>query len=279
MVNGIDLSREEKAEINRLLKLCSRDIPSLQEMWMLTDIVWDEMGCDNKELNWNRIEQFYSHPVWLLNGFFIEQHGISMQHRHAISNWVVGHQSEIRNVLDYGGGFGTLAILIAEKDADIEIDIFDPYPTEYAVVRLRQYNNIRFISTLSSVCDKKYDCLISTDVLEHVPDPLNTFGQMIGAVTLNGYVIVANNFRPVTKCHLPSSFHLRYTFDKFPQMMGLNILGPCHGSHAMIYQRTKVIPFDWRKIRFCEQVSRMLFPFFKTGHFVLRRLRKVILEP
>jgi len=39
------------------------------------DLVWDDYGCDNKNLNWENIGKFYSHPVWLLNGLFIETDG------------------------------------------------------------------------------------------------------------------------------------------------------------------------------------------------------------
>lgn len=85
------------------------------------DLVWEDLGCDNKHLNWEKISKFYSHPVWLLNGLFIEQHTVSMKHRHAISDWIIA--KNFKKILDYGGGFGTLARLIAQKNSIEDIYI------------------------------------------------------------------------------------------------------------------------------------------------------------
>ena len=49
----------------------------------------------------------------LLNGLFIEADATSMMHRRAIADWVVERGASIRKLLDFGGGFGTLASLIA----------------------------------------------------------------------------------------------------------------------------------------------------------------------
>ena len=93
----------------------------LEQMWYLMDLIWDDYGCDNKNLNWDTVGKFYSHPVWILNGLFIEQDPVSMGHRNAISDWIV--KKGCKKIADYGGGFRTLARLIAEKDSSIMIDI------------------------------------------------------------------------------------------------------------------------------------------------------------
>lgn len=110
----LELNQEVKDEISRLVGFIDHTKDDLRNIWQLMDIVWDEYGCCSKELNLNEIDKFYAHPVWLLNGLFIEQHPLSMQHRNAISDWIVDDPS-IKNILDYGGGFGTLARLIALK--------------------------------------------------------------------------------------------------------------------------------------------------------------------
>ena len=74
---------------------------------------------------------FYSHPVWLLNGLFIEQHSLSLQHRVAISDWVV--EQGFDTVIDYGGGFGTIAKLIATKRPSCKIHIYEPHPSEFTI--------------------------------------------------------------------------------------------------------------------------------------------------
>jgi SAM-dependent methyltransferase len=257
--------------IESLLSKSLHHPPELEDMWDLMDKVWDEIGCDNKIIDPEKLQRFYQHPIWTLNGLFIEQHSLSMQHRSAISGWIVQHN--INRLLDYGGGFGTFSRLLAEKDSHILIDIYEPYPMNYSIARASGYTNIHFVNSINSL----YDCIVSIDVLEHVSDPLTIFSQMSKSVKKNGYLIIANNFWPVIKCHLPSTFHLRYTFDTFARLMGLELLGPCEGSHAHIYQKRKDVPFNWYRIRMYEQVSRILFPFLNILHVFYRRVKKFVL--
>ena len=255
-------TKEQIQEINKLLSSCLNNSPSLEQIWQMMDDVWDELGCgDNKNLNWEKISAFYNHPVWILNGLFIEQHELSMQHRQSISNWINANNKKIRYVIDYGGGMGTLAKVITESNQNISIDIYEPYPSQVAVKRLEKFPNIKFIDELKK---SKYDCLVSTDVLEHVADPLSLFAQMINSVSLDGYLIIANCFTPVIKCHLPSTFHLRYTFKIFAKLMGLKLIGACQGSHAKVYVKEKEKSLNWRLIRQVETFSKSIYPVLKS---------------
>jgi len=264
------LSGIDSEVIDSLLSRSPNNPPELEDIWWLMDNIWNEIGCDNRSPDWDKISEFYKHPVWILNGLFIEQHELSMQHRHAISDWIV--RKDIKQVLDYGGGFGTLARLICDKAKDISVDIYEPYPSKYAVSLTEHYSNIHFVKSL----DKAYDCLVSLDVLEHVSDPLKLFSEMINSVKDGGYLVIANCFYPVIKCHLPCTFHLRYSFDKFAKLMGLQLIGPCEGSHATIYHKKESVPYDWKKIRVEEQNSRRLFPFSEFIRFIYRRLKKIV---
>jgi len=234
-------------------------------MWYLMDMVWDEYCCDNKKLNWDKIDKFYSHPIWLLNGLFIEKHALSMQHRNAISDWISDNPS-ISKILDYGGGFGTLARLIANKNSSLLVDIYEPHPFDYSKQKISDYPKIRFVSNIKD----KYDVLVSTDVLEHVPDPLKTFEKMILSVRNNGYLIIANNFFPVIKCHLPQTFHLRYTFNVFAKLMGLVIVGSLEGSHATIFTKRSDKPVNWSVVRLSKKISRGIYPMIEFLKHALR---------
>ena len=264
------ISENSLKSIESMLSQSPHDPPHLDDMGQLMDNVWDEIGCNNKNLDWDKINEFYAHQIWLLNGLFIEQHELSMRHRNAISDWIV--ERNFNSVLDYGGGFGTIARLIAEKNSNISVDIYEPYPGEYAQLRAKDYSNINFISSI----DHKYDCLVSTDVLEHVPDPLQLFFGMVGNVKIDGYLVIANNFSPVIKCHLPSTFHLRYTFRIFAHNMGLRRIGPCKGSHATIYQKKKDIIVDWQKINRYEQISRMIYPFLNMPYRIYTIFKSIV---
>ncbi|WP_150466452.1 class I SAM-dependent methyltransferase [Francisella sp. SYW-9] len=263
-----NLTNIEKDEIEKLLERKKENFDDLEQMWFLMDLVWDYYGCDSKNLDWEKIGKFYSHPVWLLNGLFIEQHNVSMEHRHAISDWIV--QNKFKGVVDYGGGFGTLARLIAQKNKTIKMNIYEPHPSDFGLRRASEFSNIHFVDKLS----ESYDCLVSTDVLEHVPDPLKDFASMIKSVKQDGYLIIANCFYPVIKCHLPRTFHFRYTFNQFAKMMGLEVVGLLEGSHATIYKKVEEKKTNWLKIRLFEKLSKIVFPIIELLKTILRPIKR-----
>ncbi|MFQ4137691.1 class I SAM-dependent methyltransferase [Nodosilinea sp. PGN35] len=246
-------SKEEALAVHQLTARLPQADLSLQNLWQLMDQIWDEMGCDNTALDTEKVANYYNHPVWLLNGLFIESHDTSLQHRASISDWIA--QKQIARVLEFGGGFGTLARMISDKSANTIIDIYEPFPASAAVRCCQDYENISFVNQFRH----KYDCLVSTDVLEHVPDPLSLLAKMVELVHINGYLIIANHFYPSIKCHLPETFHLRFSFDRFAVVMGLEVLGLCNGSHATIYVKTSECSLNWRKIRRMESRSKLFF--------------------
>lgn len=270
----IDLTDKNITIIERMevLKLLSREncnsSNDLEKMWHLMDLVWDDYGCNNTNLNWDSIARFYSHPVWLLNGLFAEQDETSMAHRHAISDWVV--KSNLTRIVDYGGGFGTLARLVASKNKKAVVDIYEPHPSEFGLKRASEYQNINMVVDLGV----EYDCLLSTDVLEHVPDPLEDFSTMINSVKVGGYLVVANCFYPVIKCHLPSNYHFRYSFNFFAKIMGLDVQGMLDGSHATIYKKRKNKQLNWVIIRSVEFLSKKSFVFIEALMTVLKPIKK-----
>ena len=99
---------------------------------------------------------------------------------------------------------------------------------------------------------------------------------MIDAVQLNGYLLLANNFYPVIKCHLPSTFHFRFTFNKFAIMMGLEVIGRCEDSHATIYKKISETEINWHKIRAFEQLSRLGFPLLRIAQFGYHKMRRLL---
>jgi len=274
-INLLDknLTETEKSDIEKLLLREDKTIQTdLEQMWYLMDLIWDDYACDSKNLNWDNIGKFYSHSVWLLNGLFIEQHEESMGHREVISDWIV--ENNFKNVVDYGGGFGTLARLVAKKDKDIIMNIYEPHPSEFGLKRASEFTNINVIGKLES----NYDCLMSTDVLEHVPDPLNDFSSMIKSVKVGGYLVIANCFFPVIKCHLPQDFHLRYSFNAFAKVMGLEVVGILEGSHATIFLKKEDKELSWHKIRFYEKISRISFPFIEFMLPILRPIKRLLIR-
>jgi 2-polyprenyl-3-methyl-5-hydroxy-6-metoxy-1,4-benzoquinol methylase len=269
-LSKINLTPNEYQDIEKLLAQQGQDSLSLEDIWQLMDKVWDELGCDNEHLNWEKVGLFYAHPIWVLNGLFIEQDSVSMLHRQAISQWISDRTNIIHSVVDYGGGFGTLARVISDNGQDLTVDIFEPFPSEIATRNIALYQNIHLVSLLN----KKYDCLVSTDVLEHVENPLQVFSEMINAVNTDGYLIIANCFHPVIKCHLPSTFHLRYTFNIFAKIMGLRVIGNCKDSHATIYKKERDQVRNLFLLKIAEMISKAIFPLRETARNIKNKLLK-----
>lgn len=266
-----DLAETEKSEIKKLLSRQNKNIADdLEQMWYLINLVWDDLGCDNQNLNSEKINEFYSHAIWLLNGLFIEQHKLSMQHRSSISNWVVKNNFE--KVIDYGGGFGTLARLIVQKNNKTKVDIYEPYPSKFGIKKASQFNNIKVTNKLNS----DYDCLLSEDVLEHVPNVLYDFSQMIKCVHIGGYLVLVNCFCPVIKCHLPQNFHFRYTFNFFAKMMGLEVIGLLKSSPATIFKKMDDKELNLSILRVFEKISKVAFPFAEITRPILAPIKRTI---
>lgn len=247
------LTASEHKSLEDLIDHVGIDL-TLEQMWHLMDQAWKECGCDNRHPDLERYARFYSHPVWLLNGMFVEQHDVSMGHRHAITASVAGLHPD--RVVDFGGGFGTLARLLAEALPEGEVHVCEPYPPRHGIASCNAYTNIHFVPQLR---EAHYDALVSTDVLEHVPDPLALLAEMINAVRPGGHLFIANCFFQVIQCHLPCTFHLRYNFNSFCRELGLEVVGPSHGSHATIYRRSQVLEPNWSRLRALEHRSQRLF--------------------
>ena len=253
-LDSYQLSSFERAEILQLLSLLDNDL-CLESLWALMDRVWDDLGCSNHPLRPECLEAFYRHPIWALNGIFIEHDPDSMDHRRAFSVALSALKPE--HVLEIGGGFGTLARLLSEESPEALINLFEPYPSQ-CMLNLCSHNpRIQFVDKFES---DTYDVLVCTDVLEHVPAPLDLLVTMIAAVRVGGHLLIANCFEPVIACHLPSTFHLRYSFDDFCSRLGLHKLDSVDLPYGAIYQKVDSISLPKDVLHRLEIQSQRLYP-------------------
>jgi hypothetical protein len=189
--------------------------PTLEQMWALIDEPWVELGCDPLCMD-DRVRTFYEHPVWLLNGLFIEQHAPSLKNRRVFSEWVCS-QRPLR-VADFGGGFGGLARFIGIALPTAVVEVIEPHPRAAAIALAVSTPNVRFVPALTG----DYDLLIATDVFEHVPDPIGLAAETAAYLRISGVYLIANCFQPVIKCHLSQIFHLNIAWDRAMKAMGLD---------------------------------------------------------
>jgi 2-polyprenyl-6-hydroxyphenyl methylase/3-demethylubiquinone-9 3-methyltransferase len=178
------LSHDEIVEICRLLSSCHHQPPTLEEIWLIMDKVWHEIGCNQSDPFDGKLEQYYKHPVWVLNSLFSEQDPSSQINRQEIVDWIVSKQ-DISNVLDFGGGMGSLARALAIALPNLDIKIYEPSPHPFALGLTQSHHNIRYTKTIES----EYDCIICLDVMEHLLSPLKTLKQLVESTKADGYLI------------------------------------------------------------------------------------------
>ena len=207
------LGDAERAYLSEIFEQCG-GYPSLQQLWQLMDEPWQALGCDPLHLD-ERVSAYYNHPVWLLNGLFIEQDPQSLDHRKAFAHWAASIRPA--RVADYGGGFGGLARLLGAALPEAQVEVVEPHPHAAAIALAAETPNVRYVSELSG----SYDLLVATDVFEHVPDPIGLAAATAAHLPIGGTYLMANCFAPVIACHLPQLFHLSIGWDQAMRAMGL----------------------------------------------------------
>lgn len=249
-----DLADDEIAFLTRY-----KDIDTLSELWQLMDLEWEKCHADYGLGSDESLTAYYQSPVWLLNGIFSDCDPESHGHREAIADWIKAIRPRL--VVDYGGGFGCLARKIASRCPDADIVIVEPHPCKVALRLAKQYKNINYSDTLPL----NADVVIAQDVLEHIPDPLSVCRDLTRSIRAYGHLITANCFQPVIKCHLPNTFHLKYTFRFIIPFLGYEYNRVVSGAdHAQIYKKTGANP-DFVTVRRLELLSRIAYPVLDTA--------------
>ena len=241
--------------------------PNLQELWKLIDEPWIELGCDPANID-SRFTEYYNHPVWLLNGLFVEQDHQSITHRRAFADWVA-NQSPAR-VADFGGGFGGLARFIGAALPQVLVEVVEPHPHPAAIALAADTPNVRFVPELT----EDYDVLIATDVFEHVPDPISLAACTASHLRIGGQYLIANCFAPVIACHLPQLFYLSIGWDQAMRSMGLYPHEKVQ--YGRSYRRTGYL--DLTAARQAEALAQRVYPWVqflpkgrsRVGHALMR---------
>jgi hypothetical protein len=263
---GIDPSicdDDARPVIEAYITLFDSNRPSLEQIWAAMDFAWDAMGIDNNDPDPEKLSKFYSHPVWLLNGLFIEQHRESLAHRSVFAEWISG--TEPSRVVDFGGGFGTLARIVAERYPEACVEVLDPYPRPEAVRATERYENLSFSEKLEG----EYDVIIATDVFEHVNDPVGLAFKVSAHIPVGGRFLTANHFVPSIKCHLPSTFHFNRSWDLVMARLGFETEDRV--TYGTVYRRVKKVK-GIEGARKVEGYSRFLYriPSFRGSERIKR---------
>ena len=123
---------------------------------------------------------------------------------------------------------------------------------------LSPFSNIQVLS----VPQPPYDAVISTEVLEHVPDPIQTVIEINQLLRIGGGFSGSWSFAPCIKCHLPQNFHLKRLMPWIIRSLGFGFYGferRSSGVYGYIKQ-AEVTPKMIRQARRLEQLSRLPLP-------------------
>ena len=250
------INSEHWSELKKYKHILSRNyVPSVKQIWWILDDVWVRMGLNNRYYTEYQLQKYYSHSVWFLNGLFIEVDEQSIEHRKSLAKFFV-NKKDLR-ILDYGGGFGTLAKEIAKQTPSSIIEIYEPHASKYAIDNIKEFNNIKIVD---SICEHNYDVVVNTDVLEHVENPIQLVGTFNQLLKDNGVLIAHWNFTPCIKCHLPKHFHFQYTFgSEIVPLLGFSkeISNRFHGHYYI--KKKNITPEDLKHAYFKEKLSKKLY--------------------
>ena len=143
-LNKLELDSKDRAALQALLDSQDPNISDdVEQMWYLVNQVWEEMGCDNKKLDWDKIGAYYAHPVWILNGLFTQYDKLSFSIRESIACYIASKNFE--KICDYGGGVCQLAGEIAKIFPNSQIWIFEPFPSVVGQKYIQNICNTRFV--------------------------------------------------------------------------------------------------------------------------------------
>lgn len=257
------IKHEEKEWLSQVFKQFN-GYPNLEELWALMDQPWNEIGCDSSTMD-SRVGDYYAHPVWLLNGLFIEQHRESLKNRVNFSQWVVDQKP--KRIAEFGGGFGSLARMIGAALPEATVEVIEPHPHSIAIARAQKTNNV----TYQSKFDGEYDIVVATDVFEHVPDPLLLVEETAGHLREGGKYLIANCFYPVIQCHLPQHFHFRYSWDTALCAMGWKAMEKVEYGRA--YQRPNKL-----NLANAREVERRSKQFWEVAQYLPQKLTRPVAQ-
>ncbi|MDO9265657.1 MAG: class I SAM-dependent methyltransferase, partial [Sulfurimonas sp.] len=95
-----------------------------------------------------------------------------------IEEFVMPHKDGIKSALDFGCGEGEVLPILLERNA-IACDRYDLFYFPQKV-----YDG------------KKYDLILSTEVFEHLQNPLEILKELLLHVEKNGYILLMSAFHP-----------------------------------------------------------------------------------
>ena len=235
----------------------------LQKLWTILDAGWQELQDKNQteklefELP-DLLHHYYQHPVWLINAAFSESDESTISDRLAAVRLISHVQPN--KILDFGGGIGTVSRLCSINLPQVEkIDLVDITEFRHIIQQhLADFKNIRILEKPEPL----YDAVISTEVLEHLIDPIEAIIEINRLLRIGGAFAASWSFGPCIQCHLPQNFHLRSLMFWIIRSLGFGFYGfERRGNTVYSFVKTSdVTPQMTRNARLIEFCARLPIP-------------------
>lgn len=144
--------------------------------------IWRERNPDTLE----EVRRFYSETAEYL---------FELAHWNASNTFkeVINYLPQVDGlkVLDFGGGIGSLALLLHKRGANVDYLDLPGLVTEFA--KFRSNGRVNFIDSLEDNSEA-YDLIIAIDVFEHLPDLPEQLIMIAKALKYDGILFFHNNF-------------------------------------------------------------------------------------
>lgn len=163
--------------------------------------------------NKNSIKDFYKTTdvyIYGLIGFWDNERLSNILH--PIRN-ITGNK-----ILDYGAGIGVLPIILGEKNQCYYYDLPSKTQDFARFLNSKTGNRITFIEKEEEIFTQKFDMIITTDVLEHLENPLEIVKKLTKCLESKGFFFTTGldfSWGPHTPMHLTENLKVKEEYMEF----------------------------------------------------------------
>lgn len=151
-------------------------------------------------------------------------------------------------VLDYGCGWGIFSEMIADRDCYVDGIDLDSHSIKIAKDIVGEKERLSFDNiSILGVSDEKYDCVVSSQVIEHTHNPGTYLMHCNRVLKKNGYLVIS----------LPNVINLKFLADQF---FGFNKKFVTY-AQQFVYDKTHHHIQAWDPLSFFHLLSSMGFEY------------------
>lgn len=189
-----DLSPKQSAlnELEEYLKIDKKEIEKLMLVEVPVDIDWKKLN-PNPE-NEDEVNKFYMKTDSYIYELMAANHIVqTLYSYYVLINKI--KDLNIKTIVDYGAGAGTLSILFKKLGYNVIYADLPGKTFDFAKFRFEKRElDIKMINLLEDdLSDEDFDCILSTEVVEHVVDPKKLIKTFSKYLDVGEYLIVSES--------------------------------------------------------------------------------------